>query len=73
MGREPLVTLEYAEVRDARTLEPRPQLDGEVVLALAAAVGRARLLDNVVLTVQGSQVDVDLGVLTGGRDTPVVP
>jgi pantoate--beta-alanine ligase len=73
VGREPLVTLEYAEVRDARTLEPRPRLDGEVVLVLAAAVGRARLLDNVVLAIRGSHVDVDLGVLTGGRDTPVVP
>lgn len=71
--REPLVTLEYAEVRDARTLEPRKELDGAVVLAVAASVGRARLIDNVVLTIQGSRVEVDLGVLSGARDTPVVP
>jgi len=73
VGREPRVALEYAEVRDARTLVPRTELDGTVVLALAAAVGRARLLDNVVLTIRGSHVDVDLGVRTGGRGTPAVP
>lgn len=71
--REPLVALEYAEVRDARTLEPRQVLDGSVVLAVAASVGRARLIDNVVLTIRGSRVEADLGVVTGGRDTPVVP
>lgn len=73
VGREPRVTLEYAEVRDAQTLEPLPELDGTVVLAVAAAVGRARLIDNVVLTVQGSRVEVDLGVVTGGQGTPPVP
>jgi pantoate--beta-alanine ligase len=64
VGGEPLVALEYAEVRDASTLEPVDTLDGEVVLALAAKVGRARLIDNVVLTVRGDEVDADLGVRT---------
>jgi pantoate--beta-alanine ligase len=67
------VALEYAEVRDARTLEPVETLSGEVVLAVAARVGRARLIDNVVITVDGSRVDVDLGTGTGGHDTPPVP
>ena len=70
---EPLVTLEYDEVRDARTLEPRESIEGEVVLALAAGVGRARLLDNVVLTVTGSLVAVDLGVGAGEREPGSVP
>jgi pantoate--beta-alanine ligase len=69
----PLVTLEYADVRDATTLEPLDEVRGSVVLALAAAVGRARLIDNVVLTVDGARVDVDLGVPAGERDTPPVP
>ncbi len=73
VGCEPLVALEYAEGRDARTLEPSPELAGSVVLAVAATVGRARLIDNVALTVNGSAVEVDLGVLTGGQGTPVVP
>ncbi len=53
VGAEPLVALEYAEVRDARTLEPRETLTGEVVVAVAATVGRARLIDNVVLGLDG--------------------
>jgi pantoate--beta-alanine ligase len=73
VGREPLVALEYAEVRDAGTLEPRAELDGEVVLAVAAAVGRARLIDNMVVTVHGSRVEVDLGVVTGGQGPSQVP
>ncbi len=70
---QPLVALEYVEVRDARTLEPRDALDGEVVLAVAAQVGRARLIDNVVLRVDGSHVEVDLGVPAGERGTRSVP
>jgi pantoate--beta-alanine ligase len=73
VGRAASVELEYAEVRDARTLEPRVELSGEVVLAVAAKVGRARLIDNVVLAVHGTGVDVDLGVLAGERATPSVP
>jgi pantoate--beta-alanine ligase len=71
--REPLVALEYAEVRDARTLEPRESLTGEVVVAVAAQVGRARLIDNVVLGVDGSAVAVDLGARAGERDPGAVP
>jgi hypothetical protein len=37
-----------------------------VVLAVAAKVGRARLIDNVVLTVRGDEVEADLGVRTDG-------
>jgi pantoate--beta-alanine ligase len=73
VGSEPKVALEYAEVRDARTLEPRADIEGDVVLALAAAVGRARLIDNVVLSVDGSRADVDLGVRVGEHGTLPVP
>jgi pantoate--beta-alanine ligase len=70
---EPKVVLEYAEVRDARTLEPRAAIDGDVVLAVAAAVGRARLIDNVVLSIDGARVDADLGVRVGEHGTLPVP
>jgi pantoate--beta-alanine ligase len=73
VAREPLVALEYAEVRDADTLEPVSEVDHAVVLAVAAAVGRARLIDNVVLTVDGPTVAADLGVTVGERGTPAVP
>jgi pantoate--beta-alanine ligase len=73
VGDQSLVALEYAEVRDARTLEPLDELDGEVVLAVAAKVGRARLIDNVVLRVDGPRVEADLGVRTGEHDPGQVP
>jgi pantoate--beta-alanine ligase len=43
--------LQYAEVVDARTLEPCRRLSGRVLVAAAAFLGRARLIDNVVVTV----------------------
>jgi pantoate--beta-alanine ligase len=44
---EPLLILEYAGVYDNITLEPLDGLRGEILLALAARVGRARLIDNM--------------------------
>jgi len=49
IGGEPLVELQYAELRDAETLEEMQSLDRRAVLAVAAFVGKARLIDNVVL------------------------
>jgi pantoate--beta-alanine ligase len=60
---EPTVALEYVEVRDAHELAPLDRLDGDVLVALAARVGRARLLDNCSLTIAGDDVRVDLGVV----------
>ena len=37
-------------------------LAGEFVIALAARLGKARLIDNVVVTVRGTDVDADVGV-----------
>ena len=42
---------EYVEARDAEDLSPLAELNGrDVLLAVAARVGRARLIDNVVIT-----------------------
>jgi pantoate--beta-alanine ligase len=64
IGSEPLLALEYVEVRDAEGLESLTELDGTFVIALAAQVGRARLIDNVVVSVSASGVTVDAGVRT---------
>jgi pantoate--beta-alanine ligase len=48
---EPLVHLEYAEVRDATELTAVDRIDGCVLVALAARVGSTRLIDNIELTV----------------------
>jgi pantoate--beta-alanine ligase len=46
---EPLVMIQYIELRDAETLTEVKRIEGRVVLAAAAYVGSARLIDNVVV------------------------
>jgi pantoate--beta-alanine ligase len=48
---EPLAELDYAEVVDARTLQPVDPLVGELRLLAAVRFGRARLIDNLGATV----------------------
>jgi len=60
---EPGVRLDYAELVDAGTIEPVADVHGTVVLAVAAFVGRARLIDNLAITVTPSGVETDLGVV----------
>ncbi len=47
---EPLAELDYAEVVDPVSLEPRAHLEGEVRLLVAAKLGAPRLLDNLGVT-----------------------
>jgi pantoate--beta-alanine ligase len=68
VGEEPRVALDYAELVHASTLTPIERIDGidgEALLALAAFVGTARLLDNITVTVtgDGDDVAIDLGVV----------
>ena len=56
--------LEYAEVRRAADLAPLTSVDGEVVVAVAASVGKARLIDNITMQIAGAEVSTDLGVIT---------
>ena len=46
IGEEPLVKLDYLEIVDAETMRPVTDIDRPVLTALAAFVGRARLIDN---------------------------
>jgi len=48
---EPLAELDYAEVYGLPWLAGLDRLEGEVLLAVAARVGRARLIDNLVVKV----------------------
>ncbi|MFC9985735.1 pantoate--beta-alanine ligase [Microbacterium keratanolyticum] len=43
------ITPEYLELRDANTLQPVPTVEGDALLAVAAHIGAARLIDNHVL------------------------
>ncbi len=67
---EPSVALEYVEARAKPELTPVDQLDGEVLLALAARVGETRLIDNVTITVRGATVHTDLGRRMTRADGP---
>jgi pantoate--beta-alanine ligase len=48
---EPRFILDYAAVVDAATLHPASQLAGDLRLIIAARLGRARLIDNLGVTV----------------------
>jgi pantoate--beta-alanine ligase len=52
IAEEPLVRTEYVVAVDWDLLEPVERLEGEVLLAVAARVGKARLIDNVLLEVR---------------------
>jgi pantoate--beta-alanine ligase len=74
VGSEPRLELEYVEVRDATSLEPMTVLDGSFVVALAARLGRARLIDNVVVEVGTNGIQADLGVrVTDGPSQQATP
>jgi pantoate--beta-alanine ligase len=54
LSRQPLFSLDYAEVADPVGLSRPRRLQGEVRLLIAARIGRARLIDNVQAVTQSS-------------------
>ncbi|MCL6454080.1 MAG: pantoate--beta-alanine ligase [Alicyclobacillus sp.] len=56
VAERPSVRLDYAEVVDGTSLRPLAVVDGYVLLAIAAYLGRARLIDNVQLHVSADEV-----------------
>lgn len=68
VAEQPLVELEYVEVRDAWELNDLETLAGDVLIALAARLGETRLIDNVGLSIRNDHIHVDLG--TGGIPVP---
>ena len=61
---QPLLELEYVEVRDAHELTQLTTVTGDVLIALAARIGKTRLIDNIRSTIHGADVALDLGVRT---------
>jgi pantoate--beta-alanine ligase len=45
---EPLVRIDYAQICDAQTLKDVDRIEGDVVVAVAAYLGKTRLIDNLV-------------------------
>jgi pantoate--beta-alanine ligase len=64
VAHSPLVRLDYVEIVDATTLDPIEQITADTLVALAAYVGKARLIDNVTISFPGGVPCPDLGVLT---------
>jgi pantoate--beta-alanine ligase len=64
IGQQPQVRIDYVEVVDAATLEPVERVESDTLVALAAFVGKARLIDNVTITFSAGVPTPDLGVLT---------
>jgi pantoate--beta-alanine ligase len=56
------VEVQYVELVDAGSLQPIETLDHDAILAIAAYVGRTRLIDNVHFWVEGDRLSYDLGV-----------
>jgi pantoate--beta-alanine ligase len=48
---EPLAKPQYVEIVDAESLEPVGEVEGQVLLAMAVFIGRARLIDNLVVRI----------------------
>jgi pantoate--beta-alanine ligase len=48
---EPLVRIDYIQICDAYTLQDVDRIEGDVVVALAAYLGKTRLIDNLVFRI----------------------
>ena len=49
---EPLARVDYASLVDADSLEPLARLERKALLAVAVRIGRARLIDNLLVEIQ---------------------
>ncbi|QTX32578.1 pantoate--beta-alanine ligase [Aminithiophilus ramosus] len=49
LTRDPLLQIDYAEIRDAESLEALDVVEAPAVVALAVRVGKTRLIDNAVI------------------------
>jgi pantoate--beta-alanine ligase len=55
---EPGVRLDYAEVVETSTLQKAQTIEGNLMLAVAAFIGKARLIDNIPIQVEGTHVEL---------------
>jgi len=60
LSQQPLIRLEYISIADPYTLEELDSLAGnKALVSLAAHIGRARLIDNIVLGFEEEVIDLD--------------
>ena len=58
--KEPLAKIDYAEIVDAETFEPVVKVSRRSYALLAVYIGRTRLIDNLLIDVQGDEVRTEL-------------
>jgi pantoate--beta-alanine ligase len=58
---EPLVRMDYIQICDADTLQEVDRIEGDVVVALAAYLGKTRLIDNLVYRNPRREVTPSIG------------
>lgn len=56
LGRETLARVDYVEVVDYGTLQPLAEVGSETLIALAVHIGKARLIDNLVVEENGGRL-----------------
>jgi pantoate--beta-alanine ligase len=54
MRKRPHVRVQYFEIVDEQTLQPVTEIDSKVIVATAAYVGKARLIDNEIVEPKGA-------------------
>jgi pantoate--beta-alanine ligase len=60
LATEPLARIDYAEIVDAETFEPVVKVSRRSYALLAVYIGRTRLIDNLLIDVQGDEVRTEL-------------
>ena len=60
LAAEPLAQPDYAEIVDAETLEPLTRLRGSCLALVAARIGKARLIDNLLIEEREGHVQTEL-------------
>jgi pantoate--beta-alanine ligase len=60
LAAEPLAQPDYAEIVDAETLEPLTRLRGSCLTLVAARIGKARLIDNLLIEEREGHVQTEL-------------
>lgn len=63
LASDPGIQAEYVEVVRSDDLQTVEEIEGEVLVALAARVGNTRLIDNMTVRVDAGSAAVDLGVM----------
>ena len=51
IGTEPSIRIDYIAMVDPQSLEDKKKIEGSVLIALAAYLGKARLIDNIIVSV----------------------